>query len=165
VKSQGVTLKKFPISECLQYGSEGGDSVSFMLDIGEENKQKSLENFGSKAILLPGVFVKMLKEDADEQELDFIFSSVSYHDYSIGIDSKRKEEFENGSTAVVTWKDKFFEFQREVRFAVFNKLTKEPITVKMRSLRESANVMDSEQFLSNCYIKLEVRKEVQVIEE
>lgn len=152
------TAKDFEVLE------ESENSISFMLNLDEVDKNKFLENFGSKAILLPQDFVNIIKEDADEQELDFIVSSVTYHDYSVGIDSKRKEEFDNGSTAVVTWKDKFFEFQREVRFVVFNKPSKDPITVKIRSLRGSANVMDAEQFLKNCFIKLEVRKEIQLNE-
>lgn len=152
------TAKDFKVIE------ETENSVSVMLDIGDEDKQKFLDNFGKKAVILPSNFVTLLKEDADEHELDFIIKSVSYHDYNV-IDKKRREEYDKGSVGIVTWKDKFFEFQREMRFLIFNKPTTKPITFKMRSLRGLANVMEAEHFLSHCYIKLQVRQELVLEEE
>jgi hypothetical protein len=146
------TAKDFKVLE------EGENLVSIILDIGEENIEKFLENFGSKAILLPGDIVEMMKNDADEQELDFIISPVTYHDYSVGIDSKRKKEYDNGSATIVTWKDSYFQYQREMRFAVFNKPSDKAIIVKIRNLREHANVLDAEFFLKNCYMKIDLRK-------
>jgi len=68
-------------------------------------------------------------------------------------------EYDNGSDTIVTWKDSYFQYQREIRFAVFNKPSIKPITVKIRNLRDCSNVMDAEFFLKNCNIKIDIRKE------
>jgi hypothetical protein len=138
---------------------EGDGTVSFTLSIGDEETQKIIENFGSKVILLPGDFLEILVEDAEEQGCDYFLKSVSYVDYSIGIDSKRKEAFEDKSSEIVCWKDYFFNYQREVRFTIFDNLTKHPITFKMRNLRKDAVVMDTEKFLKDYYIKLELKND------
>lgn len=141
------TAKDFKVLE------KGERTISIVLDIDEKEKEKFLENFGSKAVMLPGGFINMIKEDVIKQEHEFIISAIKYEDYKV-INKVRQKAFEEKSAEIITWKDKFFEYQREMRFAILDKPTKEPITFKMRSFRDGTMVMDTEEFLKEYFIQL-----------
>lgn len=147
------TAKDFKVIE------EKEDSVTFILDIDEDEKNKILENFGSEAVLLPSDFIEIIEEDSNNQNLDFIIRSVLYDDFTV-INPERKKKFEEKSSEVITWKDRFFEYQREARFAILNRPTQKPINFNMRSLREQSVVMDAEKFLKDYYVQVKFKKEV-----
>jgi hypothetical protein len=146
------TAKDFKVIE------EEEDSISFILDIDEEEKNKILKNFGSKAVLLPNDFVEMLEEDALKQEMQFLIRSVVYDDFT-AINSERRKKFEEKSPEIITWKDSFFEYQREARFAILNYPTEEALTFSMRSIREQSFEMDAEKFLKDYYIQVRFNSE------
>ncbi|MCK1983706.1 MULTISPECIES: hypothetical protein [Peribacillus] len=136
---------------------EEENSATFILDIDDEEKNKILENFGSKAVLLPSDFIEMLEEDSNNQNLQFIIRSVLYDDYTV-INPERMKKFEENPIEVITWKERFFEYQREVRFAI-NHPTQKPIEFKMRNIREQSVVMDAEKFLKEYYVEVKFNQQ------
>ncbi|MCA1026590.1 hypothetical protein LCM23_10830 [Cytobacillus kochii] len=135
---------------------EKEDSVSFVLDIDIKEKNKILENFGDKAVLLPSNFINLIEEEADSQGLEYIIRSVQYNDYSI-INSDRKKKFEEKSVEIIMWKDNFFDYQREVRFAILNQPSQVPTEFNMKSIREQSVVMEAEKFLHDYYVEIKFR--------
>lgn len=136
---------------------KGEGTVSIMLDIDEEEKDKFLENFGSKVVMLPGGFINMIEEDALKQEHEFTIRSIKYEEYKV-VSKERKKAFEEKSVEIITWKDKFFEYQREMRFAILDNPTKEPMIFKMRSIRDGALIIDAEKFLKEYFMQLNFKE-------
>lgn len=136
---------------------EKGESVSFKLDIDINDKNKILEDFGDKAVLLPSNFIDLISEEADSQNLEYISRPVKYIDFSF-IDLDRKKRFEEGAVEMITWKDKHFDYQREMRFAILNKHTVPQQCFKINSIRKQSGVMDTRKFLNDYYIEINFRE-------
>lgn len=136
---------------------EKRDSVSFVLDIDINDKNKILKNFGDKAVLLPSNFIDLIREKADDLNLEYVISPVKYIDFSY-ISSDRKKQFEEGSVEMITWKEKHFDYQREMRFAILNRHTRSQQGFKMKSIRKQSGVMDTKKFLNDYYIEIKFKK-------
>ncbi|EFU43419.1 hypothetical protein PVOR_03660 [Paenibacillus vortex V453] len=134
------------------------DSISIKLNIEEEDKKNFLDNFGDKAVILPFNFVELLSEDANNNGHTYVIKQVKYDDYEKGINSEHKKLFDEGSFDIVFWKDSFFEFQREARFAIFDLPTKQSSKFKMRNLRSYCGVLDAKKFFDDYYVKIGFKK-------
>jgi len=133
---------------------EEDDSISIKLNIEEEDKKNFLKDFGDKAVVLPFNFVELLSEDANNNGHTYIIQQVKYDEYEKGINSQHKKLFDDASFDIVFWKDSFFEFQREARFAIFDLPTKQSIKFKMRNLMSYCGVLDAKKFFDGYYIKM-----------
>ncbi|MFK3961914.1 hypothetical protein [Pseudalkalibacillus hwajinpoensis] len=135
------TSKDFKLVE------ERNDLIKYKIDIPDDEKKKILNNFGSKAVIFPAELVEQLQKEATEQSKKAIISSVLYDDFT-NIDLERQKKFEKNPLEAITWKDDFFKYQREARFAILNTPTRNPIKFKMATnIREKAIVVDSKLFL------------------
>ncbi|MDL5377551.1 hypothetical protein ACNOIU_12570 [Exiguobacterium mexicanum] len=147
-------LKKIPVfcftifnSNDFLVTKEKEELLEFSLDIDKEDIKKICDNFGEVAVVLPQDFCELVIEEAENQNLDSRIKSVTYHDYSI-LDSKRMNLFEEKSPDIVTWKDDFFKYQREIRFVIYEQHEQAKI-FKMGSIREHVQIVNTETFLKN----------------
>lgn len=145
------TAKDFKVIE------ETENEVTVRLALDETETEKFLENFGDTAVVLPADFPNMIHKEALNQGNDITIGPAIYDDYTV-INPTRMKAFEEQSVEIIAWKDKFFEYQREWRFAILNKPTKEPFNYSLnKSIRDEVIVMDAEYFLKNFRIKFQYR--------
>lgn len=156
-------IKKIPIfcytvftSEDFKVVNEEDDFIEFCLDIAEEEKNMLSKDFGDYAVCLPDNFSKLVIDAANQQDCGALVKKVTYDDYSI-LNPIKQKIFEEKPVEIVTWKDDFFSYQREKRFALLEPSEK-PVEFKVSNLRNEALVMATEEFLKNGQFKIEFNK-------
>ncbi|WP_283154151.1 hypothetical protein [Guptibacillus hwajinpoensis] len=137
---------------------ETEDEITIRINLDDGTIDRFLQNFGDTAVLLPGDFPEKFKKSANNQGYEFTIQPCKYEDYSV-INPKRKKAFEDLSIGeILSWKDKFFDYQREVRFAILNNQSKEPFIFNLdKTIEEETIVGKSEEFLRNFRIKFKYR--------
>ena len=139
------TAKDF---EVIEFNEE---HIVFKLNIGEVTKSEFMQKFGNTAVILPKDFPQLIVQAVDGTDDYCIVANARYDDYSRGINKQHKEDIDEGRLELVLWKDNFFQYQREVRFAFSTKLTKTPIKYSIGSIRNICSPIDKNKFFSLAY--------------
>lgn len=139
-------ITRFSSEDCKVVEEDDKDNVIFKLDLKQHEKDLFKSEFGDKAILLPGEFPVILEKELQEQGYKSIKGLVDYYNYK-KFDLDRKKKFDEKSAEMVFWKDNFFSYQREYRFAITNKLVENNLTVKIKNDRTKFIILDTDRFL------------------
>ncbi|MGG1400276.1 hypothetical protein ABE288_21000 [Bacillus salipaludis] len=126
---------------------ENNESVAVKLDLSQEDQTAFLETFGDIAVLLPNDFIDKVEHALQQQGTEAAFGEVQYLDFNYR-DSKRYKEFEDKSLNILFWKDNFFNYQREARIVITNKLVENSFILNIGDIRDKALVINAKEFLT-----------------
>jgi hypothetical protein len=132
------------------------DSISFKLDILDEDKEKLKLVFQADKVILtfsPGVFVKRVKDTMMQTDPNFLCGSVKYVDYSV-MDNQRRKNFDEMRPEFLFTKHRSLEYQREYRFILPGIRSSTPYVCNIGDLRNLFNVITVDQFLDECIIQM-----------
>ncbi|WP_044478641.1 hypothetical protein [Paenibacillus antibioticophila] len=115
------------------------------LSIPGSDKEKFIENFGDKAVLLPKDFPQLVCKTITDDHFGMV-KDVNYVDYSIGMVKEQIQDFNEGNLGIAYWKDKFFEYQREARFAFSTMPQEKAFKYNIGSILQGCSVLDTKDF-------------------
>lgn len=156
--------KKVPVfcfsgfeSKDIRVVEENKDGLIIKVQVSSEDQQSFIDDFGSKAVVLPGDFLNRVHKATKEGGVSFVAGRVAYHDYNIH-DSKRRKLFDEGSTDMFFWKDDFFNYQRECRIVIPDNLVEESTILNIGDLRDEAIVIDTKDFFDTFALTLKFKE-------
>ncbi|QNQ51867.1 MULTISPECIES: hypothetical protein [Bacillus amyloliquefaciens group] len=135
----------FP-SEDFKILEEKDEKIIIGLDLNPEEKDVFIKDFGEKAIIFPGDFLKKVLSSLKKQNILGVAKLVQYCDFNF-LDENRRKLFENGSIDMFFWKDLFFKTQREIRIVLPEKRIEDSIIINFEGIRDQAIVLDTEDLL------------------
>lgn len=139
------TAKDFEVIEFNQ------EHIVFKLNIDDKEKSEFMQRFGNTAVILPENFPQLIVQAVDGTDDYCVVADARYDDYSRGINEQHKKDIDEGSLELVLWKDKFFQYQREVRFAFSTKPTETGIKYSIGSIRNLCSPIDKNKFFDLAY--------------
>lgn len=147
--------------ENLEVVAADEDYAFCRISICEEDRQKFLDNFGSKAVILPPDFYENVRGSIDSSGDQGLVQPVRYVDYNFGgMYEEQLRDFIESSLGLAYWKDDYFVYQREARIALANRPTDIGFSYSIGNFLRECHVVDSADLLdanSNYFFRLPLK--------
>lgn len=115
----------------------------------EEQQLEVRSHFGKYALItFYSDFVNNINKSFKEQGIQCVSNKVKYTNYSINY-KDRIESFMGNTSDKYLWKDNYFKDQKEFRLVVFEKDSKEAITIKIDDMTKYSAIIPVEQLFND----------------